>query len=61
MPHGGFKEFAFKINRVYESDKLPTAHTCFNSLDLPNYSSMEILYDKLTKAIIEGNEGFGFI
>lgn len=41
-----------------DSDRLPTAHTCFNHLLLPSYSSKEKLADKLTLAI-EQSEGFG--
>ena len=39
---------------------LPTAHTCFNQLDLPQFSSEEMLREKLLIAIKEGSEGFGF-
>jgi E3 ubiquitin-protein ligase HUWE1 len=59
VPLGGFKELGFEIQKSYDKDSLPVAHTCFNSLDLPEYESKEILKDKLTKAILEGNESFG--
>uniref|UniRef100_A0A6Q2XX91 HECT domain-containing protein n=1 Tax=Esox lucius TaxID=8010 RepID=A0A6Q2XX91_ESOLU len=36
---------------------LPVAHTCFNLLDLPKYSSRETLQDKLLQAI-DHNQGF---
>lgn len=39
---------------------LPSAHTCFNTLDLPQYPSAEILNKQLLCAIREGSEGFGF-
>ena len=39
-------------------DELPTAHTCFNQLCLPRYSSPEILHARLRVAITEGCEGF---
>ena len=39
---------------------LPSAHTCFNQLDLPEYESEEIMKEKLLIAIREGSEGFGF-
>jgi E3 ubiquitin-protein ligase HUWE1 len=42
------------------SSRLPTAHTCFNQLDLPVYATMEELREKLLTAIKEGSEGFGF-
>jgi hypothetical protein len=44
--------------RLQES--LPTAHTCFNQLDLPDYGSEDMLRDKLLLAIREGSVGFGF-
>jgi E3 ubiquitin-protein ligase HUWE1 len=51
----------FSIHRAYGEDRLPTAHTCFNQLDLPDYSTEEILRKKLLQAICEGHEGFGFV
>lgn len=50
----------FSIHKAGGSDQLPTAHTCFNQLDLPEYASEEILKEKLLIAIREGSEGFGF-
>ncbi|XP_067928017.1 probable E3 ubiquitin-protein ligase HERC4 [Watersipora subatra] len=41
-------------------DHLPVAHTCFNLLDLPKYSSKDILRSKLLTAI-EHSEGFGLV
>lgn len=41
-------------------DYLPVAHTCFNLLDLPVYSSKERLTEKLVKAI-QQTEGFGIV
>ncbi|KAM0703801.1 hypothetical protein Q7P35_009740 [Cladosporium inversicolor] len=68
VPLNGFKElegmngFAkFNIHRDYSSkDKLPTSHTCFNQLDLPEYESYEILRQQLYTAVTAGNEYFGF-
>jgi len=52
----------FQIHRVQAEDsKLPTAHTCFNQLDLPEYSSKVILRERLTFAIENGSEGFAFV
>ena len=53
----------FKIAKVFETnfDRLPSAHTCTNQLDLPEYPSKEILSERLTFAIKEGKVGFGFI
>jgi E3 ubiquitin-protein ligase HUWE1 len=42
-----------------DDDRLPAAHTCFNQLDLPAYSSRAVLREKLLYAIRHG-EGFGF-
>ena len=38
--------------------RLPTAHTCFNVLLLPEYASQEKLRDRLAVAIANA-EGFG--
>jgi hypothetical protein len=38
---------------------LPSAHTCFNQLDLPEYDSCEVLSERLLRAVRE-TEGFGF-
>ncbi|KAJ3790759.1 hypothetical protein GGU10DRAFT_281593 [Lentinula aff. detonsa] len=52
----------FSIHRAYgESDRLPQAHTCFNQIDLPQYSSYEMLRQQVLLAISEGGEGFGFV
>ncbi|KAK9080849.1 hypothetical protein SSX86_000608 [Deinandra increscens subsp. villosa] len=51
----------FQIHKAYGSaDRLPSAHTCFNQLDLPEYPSKEHLEERLLLAIHEANEGFGF-
>ncbi|KAE9609095.1 putative aminoacyltransferase, E1 ubiquitin-activating enzyme [Lupinus albus] len=51
----------FQIHKAYgSSDHLPSAHTCFNQLDLPEYPSKQQLEDRLLLAIHEANEGFGF-
>ncbi|KAI9228076.1 MAG: hypothetical protein DHS80DRAFT_27367 [Piptocephalis tieghemiana] len=41
-------------------DRLPTAHTCFNQLDIPEYESYEQLRTFLVYAIQECSTGFGF-
>ena len=38
---------------------LPSARTCFNTLELPQYEDPEQLQEKLLLAINEGGEGFG--
>jgi len=68
VPLGGFGELQgvqgvqkFSIHRAYgEPDRLPQAHTCFNQIDLPQFSSYEMLRTQLLLAINEGGEGFGF-
>ena len=40
--------------------RLPTAHTCFNQLVLPLYSSHRLLEQMLHVAIAEGSQGFAF-
>jgi hypothetical protein len=68
VPVGGFSELQafsgrqkFQIHKAYgDIDRLPTAHTCFNQLDLPEYNTKEQLKERLLLAIHEGKEGFGF-
>ncbi|KAI9068310.1 hypothetical protein FKP32DRAFT_1587710 [Trametes sanguinea] len=68
VPLGGFVELQgvqgtqrFSIHKAYgDPDRLPQAHTCFNQIDLPQYSSYEMLRQQLLLAINEGGEGFGF-
>ncbi|XP_024379829.1 E3 ubiquitin-protein ligase UPL1 isoform X3 [Physcomitrium patens] len=51
----------FQIHKAYGApERLPSAHTCFNQLDLPDYATKEQLQDRLLLAIHEGSEGFGF-
>ncbi len=50
----------FQIHRVAgDTNRLPSAHTCFNQLDLPEYPSADILSERLLKAMREC-VGFGF-
>lgn len=51
----------FSIHKAYGGSKLlPASHTCFNQLDLPEYTSEEETKEKLLIALREGSEGFGF-
>lgn len=51
----------FQIHRVAGNTmRLPSAHTCFNQLDLPEYSTAEILAERLLRAVRECSVGFGF-
>lgn len=67
VPLNGFKELSgangfckFSIHRDYGStDRLPSSHTCFNQIDLPQYESYEELRGSLLLAITEGHVGFG--
>ncbi|KAF1917118.1 hypothetical protein BDU57DRAFT_548679 [Ampelomyces quisqualis] len=68
VPLNGFKELEgmngfskFNIHRDYGSkDRLPSSHTCFNQLDLPEYESYEDLRKALYTAMTAGGEYFGF-
>ncbi|KAI0492443.1 hypothetical protein KFK09_026716 [Dendrobium nobile] len=68
VPLEGFKALQgisgsqrFQIHKAYGApERLPSAHTCFNQLDLPEYSSKEQLEERLMLAIHEASEGFGF-
>ena len=43
-----------------DNNKLPTSHTCFNHLLLPEYSTKDILKTRLLTAI-QNSEGFGLL
>jgi hypothetical protein len=64
VPIGGLQAFRPKISIVRklcdnESNlALPTASTCNNQLKLPEYTSEEVLWEKLILAITEGRESF---
>lgn len=68
VPLSGFSEIQgmrgvqkFSIHKAGGSrGALMSAHTCFNSLDLPVYSSEEEMRKKLLYAISEGATGFLF-
>ncbi|KAL1139791.1 hypothetical protein AAG570_006768, partial [Ranatra chinensis] len=63
LPPGGFRELSprFQITPAPTFGNLPTAHTCFNQLCLPDYDSYEQFEKALLLAISEGTEGFGMI
>ncbi|PNH10977.1 Ubiquitin-protein ligase E3A, partial [Tetrabaena socialis] len=51
----------FVISRAgAHSDRLPSAHTCFNHLLLPHYNSKEMLQERLELAL-QNAEGFGLM
>ncbi|KAE9376104.1 hypothetical protein N431DRAFT_333518 [Stipitochalara longipes BDJ] len=68
VPLNGFRELEgmngfsrFNIHRDYgNKDRLPSSHTCFNQLDLPEYESYEVLRQQVLTAITAGSEYFGF-
>lgn len=62
VPPGGFGSLSpkvmIKLNHAPASH-LPVSHTCFNSIELPNYPSFEVMQERLALAVKEGSEGFG--
>jgi len=61
LPPGGLAELSprFQIVASPSFGSLPTAHTCFNQLCLPDYSSYENFERALLLSLKEGSEGFG--
>jgi ubiquitin-protein ligase E3 A len=58
-PVGGLATLRFIIQQNGEdTERLPTAHTCFNVLMLPDYSSKSKLENRL-KLAIANSTGFG--
>uniref|UniRef100_A0A4W4FY02 HECT domain-containing protein n=1 Tax=Electrophorus electricus TaxID=8005 RepID=A0A4W4FY02_ELEEL len=54
LPLGGLSQLHLKIVRCVcadADDRFPVAQTCFGTLNLPNYSNIHILQDKLVHAI----------
>ena len=62
-PVNGLKALRFQVVQDPGKDdqRLPNSHTCFNSLHMPAYSSMEVLRRNLELAVLEHTRGFGFI
>ncbi|CAO1423964.1 unnamed protein product [Diamesa serratosioi] len=61
IPVGGLSKLKLVIARNGpDCDRLPTAHTCFNILLLPEYNSKEKLEERLLKAI-NYSKGFGML
>jgi len=61
IPVGGLAKLKLTIAKNgSDSERLPTAHTCFNVLLLPEYSTKEKMNDLLMKAIKEC-KGFGML
>ena len=58
---GGLSKLKLVIARHGpDSDRLPTAHTCFNVLLLPDYKNMDKLKERLLLAITHA-KGFGML
>lgn len=61
VPVGGLSKLKLVIARHgSDCDRLPTSHTCFNILLLPEYNSLEKLEERLLKAI-NYSKGFGML
>lgn len=67
LPVGGFKALSppltivkrtFESENVNPDDYLPSVMTCVNYLKLPDYSSKEVLREKLKLAALEGQYSF---
>jgi hypothetical protein len=59
VPAAGFNP-PVTIQLTGKTDHLPTGHLCPRSLLLPPYDSIEVLKEKLTRALT-GEEGFGLL
>lgn len=61
-PIGGLAALSILITREGpDSYRLPTSHTCFSQLCLPEYSSRGKLHDRLITAIHNAASGFGIV
>jgi hypothetical protein len=69
VPLGGFSNLEsgghrhrFSITKTDSPiELLPSAHTCFNRIDVPDYPTAEMLREKLMLAITYGNKGFTMV
>jgi len=59
-PVQGLESLNLVVSRMgSEDNRLPSAHTCFNHLLLPQYSSETIMRERLLYAVANQSEGFG--
>ena len=58
-PIGGLSSLPFIISRNGNINELPSSHTCFNHLVLPDYRDKELMKMKIQTAL-NYYEGFGF-
>ena len=63
LPHGGFAELKpiFQIMGSGDKNSLPTAHTCFNMICIPEHDNFSGFEQAMLTAITDGNEGFGLV
>lgn len=68
IPLEGFKALQgmrgpqnFTVARIRTKDvqRLPQGHTCFNTIDMPEYPSKDLMQERLLFAVRE-TKGFGF-
>jgi hypothetical protein len=59
-PIGGLAELRMIVTKSTNTEQLPTSHTCFNQLILPEYASKEVLKEKILIAITYAT-GFGLL
>ena len=57
LPLGGLQK-KISLVRVPGSDRLPEAHTCFDTLDLPEYENYHILRSKFLTAMMNDDGRF---
>ncbi len=61
IPITGLEDVEFVVGvEGNDDEKLPIAHTCFNQIILPLYTTKDKLREKLTLAV-ENSEGFGMV
>jgi hypothetical protein len=59
VPVGGMRNLVFRLQKNGEGDaRLPTSSTCFGTLCLPEYTSKEVMREKMALAL-ENTQGFG--
>ena len=67
LPSGGLENIQPKltIKRIVRNSdtdaRFPSSMTCFNTLFLPDYSTLDILRERLAKAIRDGAESFHYV
>ena len=64
LPVGSFAAlcppWSIEVGLHRDASKLPTAWTCFNTLQMPRYPSKELLEERLFCALRHGSAGFAF-